>query len=139
MRAQASRLRAKRSRAHGHQVVFFCMAEVGNKKPAAEWGSKGAVNAATHSARKKNLRFVERWYSDKSPTSSGRSWLLIKICLAQPADNQPVWQTQLIVMTHRVSLPSAARCSSVWSPRWSSIARGNLEGTMEEGSRAQGV
>lgn len=60
-------------------------------------------------AQKKTLRFDERRYSDKSPRSSGRSWLLIKICLAQPADNQPVWQTQLIVITHRVSLPSAAK------------------------------
>lgn len=80
-------------------MVFFWVAEVGDKKPAAEQGSKGAVNAAPHSPRK-NLRFDGRQYSDKSLTSSGRSWLSVKICLVQPADNQPVWQTQLMAMTH---------------------------------------
>lgn len=37
-------------------MVFFWVAEVGDKKPAAERGSKGAVNAAPHSPSK-NLRF----------------------------------------------------------------------------------
>lgn len=40
-----------RSRAQEDQEVFLCTAEVGNKTLAAEWGSKGAVNAASHSPR----------------------------------------------------------------------------------------
>lgn len=41
-----------RSRAQEDQEVFLCLAEVGNKTFAAEWGSNGAVNAAPHSPRK---------------------------------------------------------------------------------------
>lgn len=37
-------------------------------------------------APEKPPRFDEKWYSDRSPTSSGRSWLLMKICLAQQAE-----------------------------------------------------